>query len=102
MFCGRQTKARTNYKDERASRAVHNDEVTPFERLLEKDRSGTIHQRNIKILAEESFKTKNHLSNDIMPPMIRKRNRVGYNLRFCKLRVKSIAIVWSENMEYCT
>ena len=81
MFCGRQTNARINHMHERALRAVYNDEVSPFEELLGRDMSETIHRRNIKILAAELFKIKNCLSNDIMAQLICKKNSVGYSLR---------------------
>ena len=66
---------------ERALRAVYNDEITPFEELLGRDKSETIHRRNIKILAAELFKIENGFSNDIMAQLICKRNSVGYSLR---------------------
>ena len=66
MLCGRQTNARINHIYERALRAVYNDEISPFEELLRRDKSDTIQRRNIKRLAAELFKIKNGLSNDIM------------------------------------
>ena len=103
MFCGRQTNARINHIHERALRAVYNDEKSPFEELLGRDKSETIHRRNIKILAAELnikilaaelFKTKNGLSNDIMAQLVCKRNSVGYSLRsqtdFSLPQVKSV------------
>ena len=80
MFCGRETNARINHIHERAPRAVCNDEISPFEELLERDKSESIHRRNIEILAAELFKIKNGLSNDIMAQLICKRNSVGYSL----------------------
>ena len=94
MFCGRQTNARINHIHERALRAVYNDEISPFEELLGRDKSETIHRRNIKVLAAELFKIKNGLSNDIMTQLICKRNSVGYSLRsqtdFSLPQVKSV------------
>ena len=66
MFCGRQTNARINQIHERALRAIYNDEISPFEELLGRDKLETIHRRNIKILSAKLFKIKNGLSNDIM------------------------------------
>ena len=77
MFCGRQTNAPINHIHERALRAVYNDEISPFEEPLGRDKPETIHRRNIKILARELFKIKNGLSNDIMAQLICKRNSVG-------------------------
>ena len=94
MFYGRQTNARINRIHERALRTVYNGEISPFEELLGRDKSETIHRRNIKILAAELFKIKNGLSNDIMAQLIRKRNSVGYSLRsqtdFSFPQVKSV------------
>ena len=81
MFCGRQTNARINHIHERALRAVYNDDISPFEELLGRDKSETNHRRNIKILTAELFKIKKGHSNDIMTQLICKRNSVGYSLR---------------------
>ena len=56
MFRGRQTNARINHIHEKALRAVFNDKASPFEELLQKDKTETIHLRTIKILAAELFK----------------------------------------------
>ena len=80
-FCGRQTNAKINHVHERAMRAIYNDETSPFEELLVRDKSESIHRRNIKILATELFKIKNGLSNDIMTQLICKRDSVGYTQR---------------------
>ena len=65
----------------RLLRAVCNDEVNLLEELLERDKSKTIHQRNIiKILAAELFKIKNNLPNEIMAQLICNRNSIGYSL----------------------
>ena len=53
--CGKQANARINHVHERAPRAVYNYEISPFEELLGRDKSETIHRRNIKILAAELF-----------------------------------------------
>ena len=108
MFCGRQANPRINHIHERALRAVYNDEIRSFEEFLGRDKSGTIHRINIKILVAELFKIKNGLPNDIMAQLICKRNSEGYCLRshdrffvaaseICKLWLKSVAIFWSEN-----
>ena len=81
MFCGRQTNARINHIHERALRAVYNDEVSPFEELLGRDKSETINRRNIKVLAAELFKIKNGLSNDMTAQLICERNCICYSLR---------------------
>ena len=70
MFYGRQTNARITHVHERELRAVYNDEISPFEELLGRDKSESIHRRNIKILAAELCKIKNGLSNDIKVQLI--------------------------------
>ena len=57
---------RINHIYERALRAIYKYKISPFEELLGRDKSETIHRRNIKILAGELFKITNGLSNDIM------------------------------------
>ena len=49
MCCGRKTNARINHIHDRALGVVYNDE-SPFEGLLGRYTSETIHRRNIKIL----------------------------------------------------
>ena len=80
VFSWRQTNARINHIHESALRAVYDNEISPFEELLRRDKSKTIHQRNIEILAAELFKIKNVLCNDIMAQLICKGNSVGYSL----------------------
>ena len=95
MFCGRQTNARINHIHERALRAIYNDEISPFEELLGRDKLETIHRRNIKILSAELFKIKNGLSSDIMTQL--RRLQSSFTNRFlvaasgiCKLRLKNV------------
>ena len=55
-----------NHLHERSLRIVYKDNISSFEDLLKRDRSFTIHQRNIQSLAIELFKVKGNLSNNIM------------------------------------
>ena len=64
-----------------ALRVVYNDETNPFEELLGRGKSETMHQRTIKVLAAELFKIKNDRLVDIMAQLICKRYSVGKNLR---------------------
>ena len=77
---GDKSNEKINHKHERALRAVYNDEISPFEELLGRDKSETIHRRNIKILTAELFKIKKGHSNDIMTQLICKRNSVDESL----------------------
>ena len=61
MFCGRQTNVGIYQIHEMAVRGVYNYEISLFEELLGKDKSETMHQKNIKILAAELFKIKDNL-----------------------------------------
>ena len=62
MFHSRKLNSRINKLHERVLRMVYQDYVSSFTELLEKDKSTTIHKRNIQLLATELFKVKNGLS----------------------------------------
>ena len=62
VFHSRKLNSRINKLHERALRMVYQDYVSSFTELLEKDKSTTIHNRNIQLLATELFKVKNELS----------------------------------------
>ena len=55
MFHSRKLNGRINKLHERALRIVYQDYVSSFTELLEKDKSTTIHNRNIQLLATELF-----------------------------------------------
>ena len=80
MCCSRYMNNKINKLQERALRMVYNDQTSTFESLLEKDKSITVHHRNIHVLATEMYKAKNNLS----PPIIRELfpvNSESYPLR---------------------
>ena len=54
-------------------RAVYNVEMSSFKEPLGRDKSETMHQRNIKTLAAKTLKIKSDLSNDIMTQLICKK-----------------------------
>lgn len=60
MFTDRTVNYKINRLHERALRVVYADNTSSFEELLRKDKSCTIHQRNIQNLAIEMFKCKNN------------------------------------------
>ena len=68
-----------NHLQECALRTVYNDNVSAFEKLLEKDNSVTIHVRNLRILATELYKTKEDLATPIMHEIFEERN-IQYKL----------------------
>ena len=59
MFHSRKINNRVNSLHERALRIVYRDYNATFSELLSKDKSVTIHQRILQLLAAEIFKTKN-------------------------------------------
>ena len=65
MFHSRGSNDRINKIHERVLRSVYNDFSSTFEELLIKDKSVSIHHRNLQILATEIFKA----VNDLSPPI---------------------------------
>ena len=72
----------TNINDlhERALKIVYKDYVSSFEDLLKKEKSVTIHHRNIQSLAIELFKIKQNLSNSVLCNIFQTRS-ISCNLR---------------------
>ena len=65
-FHSRKLNNRINNIHERALRLVYRDHESTFQQLLKQDKSVSMHQRNLQILATEIFKTKNGLKPVIM------------------------------------
>ena len=80
MFHSRGVNSKIKHLHERSLGIAYKDNISPFEDLLKKDRSFTIHQRNMKSLAIELFKVKGNLSNNIMYDIFQTR-KINYNLR---------------------
>ena len=66
MFHSRKLNQRINSIHERTLRVAYQDYKSTFLELLQRDNSITIHQRNLQVLATESFKAKNDLSPEII------------------------------------
>ena len=66
MFYSRKLNYRMNNIKERALRIVYRDYESTFQQLLKQNKSVSIHQRNLQILATEIFKTKNGLNPEMM------------------------------------
>ena len=81
MFHSRKLNSRINKLNERALRMVYQDYVSSFTELLEKDKSTTIHNRNIQLLATELFKVKNGLSPAFMNEIFVENAQHCYDLR---------------------
>ena len=62
-------------------RIIENDKQSSFIKLLEKDNSVSIHQRNLQILAIEMFKVSNGLSPVLMNDIFKLRGEQTDNLR---------------------
>ena len=77
MFCSRKMNNKINHIHERALRLVYDDYTTSFEELLFKDKSVSIHYRNVQKVAIEMFKVKN----DLCPDFIKKL--------FCPIETKT-------------
>ena len=56
MFHSRIMNIKTNRLHERCLRRLYGDKSSSFEKLLEQDKSVTIHTRNLQILATKIFK----------------------------------------------
>ena len=80
MFHSRQINHKINKLHERALRIVYNDHFSSFEELLSKDKSVTVHQRNLQTLATEMYKILNGLSPDIMQDIFEIKSNY-YNTR---------------------
>ena len=70
-----------NHIHERALRIVYKDFSTPFEGLLAKDKSVTIHNRNLQQLAIEVFEVKMGISPIIMKEIFNFGDNSNYKLR---------------------
>ena len=80
MYHNRTLNNRINKIHERALRFVYKDNDTSFDALLNRDRSMTIHHRNLQQLAIEMFKVKNNLSPSFMHDIF-VESKPNYNLR---------------------
>ena len=59
---------------------VYNDDISPFQDLLEKSGTVSIHHRNLQLLAIEIFKTLHDLSPSFMSEIFKQSN-TKYDLR---------------------
>ena len=80
MNHSRKLNNRINRIHERALRVAYNDNLSTFHELLLKDKSVTIHARNLQVLVTEMFKNKLGISPVIMNDIFQSRE-CSYNLR---------------------
>ena len=94
MCHSRENNNKINRLNERCLRIIYNDKRSTFNALLEKDRSVSIHEGNIKILATEMFKVSNNLAPPKMHEIFKLKDQSQYNLRhnslFFRPLVKSV------------
>ena len=64
---------------------IYNNKRSSFNALLEKDRSVSIHERNIKILATGMFKVSNNRAPPQMHEIFKLKDQPQYNLRYTSL-----------------
>ena len=74
---------------ERALGLVYNDKSFSFRELLERDKSGTIHERNVQVLLIETFKVKSGVAPEIMTEIFKFKDH-SYDLRISNCIVKRI------------
>ena len=81
MFHSRRMEHRINKIYERALRIIHpSDSKLTFKELLDKNKTATIHQKNLQVLATEIFKVKLNIS-QVMLKELFSFNIRNYNLR---------------------
>ena len=87
LFCSKGANSEINRTHKRALRALYGDYESTFEELLDKDKSLTIHKKNLQRLMVEIYKTIKHLNSAYMWEFFIKKD-VPYNLRsneVCKI-----------------
>ena len=93
MFHSRGVNNRINKIHERTLRLVYKDDKSTFEELLMKDKSFTIHDRNLQVLATEIYKVINNISPAITNSIFQIK-KTPYNLRgginLCTNNVKTV------------
>ena len=92
MSHSRNLNNRINRIQERALRIVYNDKNATFDELLEKDKSVTVHSRNLQILATEMFKVRNGLGPEILNDVFQ-INVSLYNLRNSEFKTENVKTV---------
>ena len=81
MCYSRTHNSKINRLHERCLRQIYNDKHSTFHELLEKDRSVSIHTRNLQFLVTEMYNLVKGISLTIMQEIFRFENSSRYNLR---------------------
>ena len=80
-MCHSWTFNRINNIHHRTRRILYQDKKSSFEKLLQKDKSVSVHMKNLQHLATEIFKIKKSLSPIIMHEVFNLQENESYNLR---------------------
>ena len=80
MCHGRKINNQINKLLERGLKLVYNDKSSSFQELLERNKSVTIHERNIQVLFTEIFKVKSRVAPEIMTEIFKFKDH-SYDLR---------------------
>ena len=96
MFHSRSLNNKINRIHKRALRITYNDKSSSFQNLFEKDDSVTIHHRNIKILATETYKFLKGLSPPLTNEIFVERNN-NYSLRGNNVTRRRVWEIWHWN-----
>ena len=81
MFHSRKLNNEINRLHERCLRIMYNDSSSTFERLLTKDNSISIHDRNLQVLAIETFKLYTEQGPDTLQDVFHLSSQPEFNLR---------------------
>ena len=81
LFHDRTVENKINRLHERVLRIVYKDDLSTFKELLQKDKSVSIHYRNIQLLAIELYKYKLCSSPPIMNDLFELKRYLGPSLR---------------------
>ena len=92
MFSSRKANNLTNRIHERSIRRVTSDNESNFEKLLEKNKEITIHQRNLQVLMIEVFE----ILNGYAPPIVDSFLIFGENTH----NLRKFQIILNENKRY--
>ena len=79
MFHSRNLNNKINRIHERALRLVYQNNLS-FSELLDLDKSGTVHKKNLQVLVTEIYKVKNGIAPEMMKNIFELQN-TSYNLR---------------------
>ena len=90
MFSSKESKNKVEKLHERVLQIIHDDFSSPYETLLLKDNSTTIHKRNLKFLMTEILKNIDNENPSFMKEIFAREDSM-YNLRFMfRLRVPRV------------